>query len=242
MIESIPKHIHQIWWQGKSSIPLKYQSWHQSWSKHHPEWKFTLWDESMMNEFVKTYEPDLLESFLSWPKSIFRADAFRYVLLKHHGGWYIDMDIECLKPIDELQNNAEVILSRTIAFNNAIMAGIKGHPLWNMLVFQLPKIIEQNDQYNASQTGPRYFSEIIERNGFDKMPGTVCMPHYIFEPLSPYLENGNFKLDTNIENSYAIHYQTLGWMSKQQVFLSKLSDLLYMPVFRLYIKLTGKKI
>jgi len=242
MSESIPKHIHQIWWQGESNIPVKYHFWRESWSKYHPEWKFTLWDESKMNQFIETHEPTLLKSFLSWPEPIYRADAFRYVLLKHSGGWYVDMDIECLKSIDELQNNAEVILSRTIEFNNAIMGGIKGHSLWNMLVRQLPKIIDENNRYKATQTGPRYFSGIIEKYEFYKMPGVVCLPHYIFEPLAPYLENGILKVSKNTQNSYAIHYQTIAWMSKQQLLLSKLSDILFIPLFRLYLKLTKKKI
>ena len=242
MIKPIPKHIHQIWWQGESNIPSKFKTWRESWYRFHPDWSFTLWDESSMSNFVRIYEPELFDSFLSWPLPIYRADAFRYILLKHSGGWYIDMDFECLRSIDNLQNDAEVVLSKTIFFNNAIMGGIKDHPLWSMLVAQLPKFITTNGRPPETVVGPMYFSRVIEMNAFDKMHGVVCLPSFIFEPLAPFFENGYIKTGKNTENSYAIHYQTLEWMTKEQKFLSKLSDLFFMPVLRLLIRLTKKKI
>lgn len=241
MTKSIPKHIHQIWWQGESNIPKKFQSWRESWRQNHPLWEFTLWDEAKMNEFVRVNEPELLDSFLSWSKPIHRADAFRYILLKHVGGWYIDIDIQCLKSIDQLHNDAEVLLSKTTGYNNAVMGGIKGHPLWNTLVTQLPKLNDVNERQLEIQNGPRFLSGIIEKYEFNKMPGVISLPHYIFEPLAPYLENGNLRINKNTENSYAIHYQTLGWMNKQEFLLSKLSEHLISPVLRLYLNITKKK-
>jgi mannosyltransferase OCH1-like enzyme len=241
MQKSIPKHIHQIWWQGESNIPKKYHAWRQTWRRYHPEWEFTLWDETKMNEFVKVNEPELLDSFLSWPKPIHRADAFRYVLLKHVGGWYIDIDIECLKSIVPLHNEAEVLLSKTTGFNNAVMGGIQGHVLWETLVTQLPKHHEVNEGQPEIQNGPRFLSTIIEKYEFNKMPGVVSLPHYIFEPLAPYFEDGNLKMNRDIKNSYAIHYQTLGWMNKQEFLLSKISQHILSPVIRLYLNLTKKK-
>ena len=242
MIKSIPKHIHQIWWQGEANIPSKFKSWRESWYRFHPDWSFTLWDEPRMNDFVRTYEPELFDSFYSWPLPIHRADTFRYILLKHSGGWYVDMDIECLRPIDNLQNDAEVVLSKSIFFNNAIMGGIKDHPLWNILVAQLPKTIPTNGKYHEIDVGPMYFSRVIEMNAFDKMPNVVSFPSFIFEPLAPFFKDGHIKVSKNTENSYTIHHQTLEWMTKEQKLLSKLSDLFFMPVLRLFIRLTNKKI
>ena len=42
---SIPKIIHQIWWQGEKSIPEKYLSYIESWKTNHPDFKYMFWDE-----------------------------------------------------------------------------------------------------------------------------------------------------------------------------------------------------
>ena len=31
-----------------------------------------------------------------------RADVLRYEILRRHGGVYVDVDVECLRPLDDL--------------------------------------------------------------------------------------------------------------------------------------------
>lgn len=45
-----------------------------------------------------------------------RADVFRYLVLWVHGGYYADVDVECLKPIATYQ-----------AMHNAMPHGVLGH-------------------------------------------------------------------------------------------------------------------
>ncbi|KAK9357144.1 hypothetical protein V1504DRAFT_494617 [Lipomyces starkeyi] len=72
---------------------------HQSWSTH---WQWVLWtDEDNLN-LVKKYFPWFLEYYQKLPGEIYRADLVRNMYMYLYGGMYADLDIECLRPANEL--------------------------------------------------------------------------------------------------------------------------------------------
>ena len=50
------------------------------------------------------------------------------------GGLYLDIDVECFSPTDELLAGRDVVLQLEDAnpksLNNAVMASVPGHPFW----------------------------------------------------------------------------------------------------------------
>lgn len=86
----------------------------------------------------------------------------RYLYMHHHGGLYVDLDMECLKPIDTLFSNHMVVLARMGTNNsfshsvpNAFMASVPGHPFWKFCTAtSLTRWMVQLSVHNGLWFGP----------------------------------------------------------------------------------------
>ena len=58
----------------------------------------------------------------------------RPFLMHAYGGLYLDIDVECFSPTDELLASRDVVLQleneHPKSLNNAVMASVPGHPFW----------------------------------------------------------------------------------------------------------------
>jgi inositol phosphorylceramide mannosyltransferase catalytic subunit len=226
-VAKIPKIIHQIFFQCEAAIPENYRHYHQTVLAHHPDWQHYFWDEAKSRIFIQEKYPWFLETYDSYPYWIQRCDVIRYFLLHYYGGFYIDMDIECLKPIDDLLENFELILSKLVGFNNSIMGSIPGHPLWLEVFAELPK--RQNQRYRKSMpyyvcysTGPMLLNDCIVAGKFhENLTVRVC-PGYIFEPDAPMEIDGKIIKQYSKEQSYTIHHMTTMWLPKHHQICSNI--------------------
>ncbi len=97
---AIPKIIHQT---GRSkNIPDQYKAHREKLLKLHPDWEYHFCDEQASRALVESYLPSLLPVYDSYPTNIQRVDAFRIIAVYTMGGFYIDLDVECLKSLDPL--------------------------------------------------------------------------------------------------------------------------------------------
>lgn len=96
----IPKKIHYIWLGGKP-FPKMVKKCIKSWQKYCPDYEIIRWDESNLNLDICPYVRQAYDS----KKYAFASDVLRFYVLKEHGGIYLDVDVELLKPLDELLNN-----------------------------------------------------------------------------------------------------------------------------------------
>ena len=97
---TIPKIIMQTW--KNTDIPDKWKSSPASIRQYMPDWEYVLMTDDMNDQFVRTYFPDFYSHYVNFPYPIQRADAIRYMWLYKHGGIYMDMDFELIKPLDDL--------------------------------------------------------------------------------------------------------------------------------------------
>lgn len=142
---SIPKIIHQIWWQGGDNIPDDYPVYSDSWIIKNPNYKYILWDENAINDILYEHFPWFVEKFNNMPKMIQKIDVAKYMILYIHGGIYVDMDSECVKSIDTLIENKQIMivkLDETLparlmiygtykdTLQNNFLASIPKHDFW----------------------------------------------------------------------------------------------------------------
>lgn len=242
----IPRIIHQIWYQGAAQLPEKYRRFRRSWQKNHPDWEFVLWDEKSIREHIHSEYAWFAAYFDGYPMDIQRMDAARYFILNTFGGFYIDMDVESFKPIDELLDGYRLLLSKTAAYNNAIIGSVPRHPLWQTVFDNLCEFCEQHASGSPRQstalleavsTGPRFFSRTVEEGGFDRQPTTRVCPGSFFEPDFPREEGGRMVRSGDLSQSYARHHGDLRWLSLGHRLLSNISA----QVFKIYWFIQSKK-
>jgi glycosyltransferase involved in cell wall biosynthesis len=96
---SIPKLIHQT--DKSHDIRETYRRFREGLLSLHPDWEYKFYDDAACRKAVEQYLPAFLPIYDS-ASIIQKADIFRIVIVYGEGGFYLDMDIECLKPLDDL--------------------------------------------------------------------------------------------------------------------------------------------
>jgi len=213
----IPKIIHQTW--KSTELPENYKKWSGTWKLLNKDWKYMFWsDEDLRNLVVNDY-PELLEMYDGFNTHIKRVDMARYLFLKKYGGLYVDMDFECLKPIDKLLENHSCVIGwedkRYLC--NAFMASTQNHKVWDNIIDYIKSLGHKHTKcvmgYPGYCTGNVMITDrILEYNKNKKNKNKVwlCPTKYIY-PYSWYekhLENNEFP------NAYACHRWTATWAKK----------------------------
>ncbi|RKZ53629.1 MAG: hypothetical protein DRQ99_31665, partial [Candidatus Parabeggiatoa sp. nov. 3] len=164
--QPIPKIIHQTW--KDKHVPPNCVPLQRTWLTHHPDWEYWLWTDVDNRAFISEHYAWFLPVYDGYPENIMRADAVRYFMLYHYGGLYVDLDFECLRPLEPLLVGREVVIAleplehlekelvRQRSFKqvlcNALIASQPKHPFWEQVFQELKVYQNANDPLDA--TGP----------------------------------------------------------------------------------------
>lgn len=125
------KNIWQTWKVAVTdeTFPQKYKTFQKTWETKNPGYKhYVIADQqcdSMVNQLYENV-PDVAEAWNAMPKSILKADFFRYLILFARGGVYSDIDTQGLKPIDTWVSNNKTLYGK---LNQAgLVVGIEADP------------------------------------------------------------------------------------------------------------------
>lgn len=231
----IPLRLHQIWFQGADQLPPKYHSFQHSWRRHHPHWEYRLWDQLQIEHLVATCNDFIRSVYAELPEMIQKIDLAKYLILQRYGGVYVDMDMECVQPLDGLfhqhphhklylaEINIGCISNRFCLammvisagqlrqgpyYNNAFFAVIPNHPIWDRVVKDIASHIKsdrQHDFYIQDSAGPMMLTRVIRTT--PKLKFFSCPPSY-FEPCDKFSHG-----TCNLQEAYAIHYYGNSWVS-----------------------------
>jgi mannosyltransferase OCH1-like enzyme len=103
--KKIPKRIIQAWKTWSTKKPEMFTLYIESIKNKNPDYEYIFFKDDQIDEFLKSRYPHYYETFQRLPMNIQKMDFFRYVALYHFGGFYFDLDINALEPLDELLNN-----------------------------------------------------------------------------------------------------------------------------------------
>ncbi len=218
---AITRIIHQTW--KTQDLPADYSRYHDTVRDQHPSWEHWLWTDADNRRFIATQHRWFLPTYDSYKHSIERVDAVRYFMLYTYGGVYLDLDMECLKPIDPLLMDdtphfsllASPSIENTI-IGNAFMASPRHHPFFAYLCKRLPHI-RQRDVTHAdvfNNTGPdmltrhlRLFGRIAPYRiiGLDKICGRGVLGQH------PALGGNSLHQIRERKLLYLIHHHTNAW-------------------------------
>lgn len=93
----IPKVIHYCWF-GRNPLPPMAVTCIESWKKFLPDYEIKEWNEDNFDISINPY----VEEAYHMKKYAFVSDFARFWVLYNYGGVYFDVDVELLKPIDDI--------------------------------------------------------------------------------------------------------------------------------------------
>jgi mannosyltransferase OCH1-like enzyme len=178
---------HTFW--GGPPIPAEFLRFRDRWAELHPGWAVLVWsDETYQREIMPARTADFYCDPTRWsPKSSvwqWRADLARYEILAKMGGVWIDADLEPLRPIDPIIEQAEggAFAAREDArhINNAFMGCEPDHPFLVDVLGGLPDRVTRNRHLRVNRSiGAGYLTVVAERH-----PGLLVLPRELIYPFS----------------------------------------------------------
>ena len=206
--------IHQTW--KDENIPDKMNFCVNSWKIKNKNYEHKFWSDKDIYLFIYNYYPKYLNLLNKVKFGIQKADIFRILALYHYGGLYVDIDFECLIPIDQWN-----IDSKKINLSFEPIQHHKNNVLCNALIYAPPKmtnllkildhgqkVIESNPSEVMKSFGPLAWQtilgncidvSIIETSKVYPLPDITINKH---------LEN-EFKyklINKDFGDSWAVHY------------------------------------
>lgn len=202
----IPHIIHQFW-DFYDPVPERYINYIKTVIDNHPGWEYWFWTNADVDCYFQKKHKEFYSVFKSYKSVLSRADVMRYFVLYDYGGFYMDLDVEVLKPLDIWTYLSPSILSQenyehsyiihkkkenTIV--NAVMATRPKHPFYLMLQNNLK--IYKNKYYRKvlESTGSFFVNEIYKLYGNSL---TVIHPKYWFPTFDPIQHDDIFKYCNN---------------------------------------------
>jgi inositol phosphorylceramide mannosyltransferase catalytic subunit len=159
--EGIPKIIFQTW-KTRNRLPRNYGYWRTTFLKHNPTYRHILWDDTDNRNFIASRFPWFLDMYDRYPAEIYRADVIRLFFLYSYGGFYSDMDSECIRPLDDLRDIGDVLVGRmgkNVDFEhsipNATMASKPRQVFWLLTIALLTeRFNEATRKASVDEMGP----------------------------------------------------------------------------------------
>jgi mannosyltransferase OCH1-like enzyme len=106
-IQKIPKIIIQTW--KDDFIPERYHDLLKKINEFNPEYNYLFFSDNDIDDFLSSKYPKYYETYLKLPVKIQKFDFFRYVVLYHYGGIYLDLDMLVLDNFDDILHKECVI-------------------------------------------------------------------------------------------------------------------------------------
>ena len=219
---TIPRLIHQTW--KSADLPESYRGWFETVDDLHPDHEHRLWTDEDNLRLITDRYPWFVDTYLSYAHDIERADSIRYFILYELGGVYLDLDMELLRPIDELIAADRLYFTLEAGpsivdtvISNAFMAAPREHPFFERLISDLPGLRRSDvtfaDVFN--NTGPDMLASQVAEHGDSHEIDIIGLDRVC--PLGVLAENMALQPPRDLEtvrrrrDLYAIHHNTESW-------------------------------
>ena len=159
----IPKIVHQTW--RSTELPTLFRKIHTINTERMSNFEFKLWSHSpgdpQIDNFIEKEYPNVYEIYKKTKFGVQKADIARLAILHKYGGVYFDLDILCLKNIEDLIDfesdkmfiamepsiQTKSIFNKENMICNAFIAIPANH---NVTKVALEKIVERYNEHGDS--------------------------------------------------------------------------------------------
>lgn len=110
----IPKIIHQIWLQGYDSLDSNIKKVITENLKMNSEWDYKFYDYEKIDKYIKEHESQYVYNAFQKINPKYGAvvsDFFRYIIMYHEGGVYMDIKCKTNIPLDDWVHKNKLLIS-----------------------------------------------------------------------------------------------------------------------------------
>ena len=169
----IPRIIHQLW--NDQFVPRPVLPFMKTWIDQHPDWQYWFWTKESQEKFVREKYPAYLNLYKAYQLDIQRSDMIRFLILYEFGGVYADLDMEVLKPLDDIVEGKPCLLAaateevatvfletnQTFITNNALIACKPRHRLLKLMLEGF--FTGRRNKDVMSSTGPILCDSVVKK-------------------------------------------------------------------------------
>lgn len=192
----IPKIIHQVWLYP----PITEQC--LEWSKtfHFSDFTYHLWNYKDCIENLSSQTINILkDEKVHW---IYKATFVRYDILRIFGGFYADMDMECIKPFQDLCSRDFICVKQNLReISDAFIGSCPNNPImdriYNKALENFKTLKDKSSKRYILQTASIF---MITKELEDQTP----LEHEYFCPV--WKGRGR-----PTDKTYCIHHYTRSW-------------------------------
>lgn len=218
----IPKKIHYCWFGG-NPLPKDALKCIESWKKYCPDYEIIEWNESNFDINCCDYVREAYEA----KKWAFVSDVARLYALVHHGGVYMDTDVEVLKPLDDILSYEAVSgFEAKDRIPTGLMACQKGQALFVELLhdYDNAHFIKEDGTFNITTNVTRITNTCLKyglklNNTLQTVNGFTLFPYDYFCP-----KNYETKVVDLTENTYTIHHFDGSWLAEEDKYAAVLRE------------------
>lgn len=176
----IPKIIHIVWVGDEKLCPIDFIN---TWKKHNPDWLIKIWGNKEYNEY-SWQNKSALSSMWDHEKCGV-ADIMRYEILYNIGGFTIDADSICLRPLDEWLFNVEAFVTWENELRSpellsvGYMASVPKNPFFKSIIDDIKNDSNITSNHAWIKTGPIRLTDNWKKEGYNNL---TIWPSHFFIP------------------------------------------------------------
>ena len=136
---NIPKTIIQTYIK-KDRVPKKV---FDNIKQFAPDYQYTFFDDDeCLNFIINNYDKSVVDCYNNLSNKAHKSDLFRYCYLYKHGGIYLDIKIELIKPIKDIFIDNKCLYTVLSIVNNTLFQGLIATPPKNKIFLDLINFIK----------------------------------------------------------------------------------------------------
>ena len=233
----IPKIIHYCWF-GRNPLPKEVIKYIESWKKHCPDYEIIEWNEDNFDINSNAYVKEAYES----RKWAFVTDYVRLYALYHHGGIYMDTDVEVLKPLDcFLNEEAFSGFEHEKGVPTGIMASVpKQQAIGDLLHDYDNRHFINKHGKMITTTNVVTITNYFRKKGLRMNNTKQTVNGFTMYPSDYFCPKDYRTLEITLtENTHTIHHFSGTWLDGKARFKNKLKNFLGPKIYGIILKIRG---
>lgn len=213
----VPQKIHYCWFgRGKKSkLALRCI---ESWRKYCPDYEIIEWNEDNFDIYQNAYTSYTYKN----KKFAFLSDYARLQIILQEGGFYFDVDVEIVRPLDELLAHKAFFGFETAKYvNTGVGFGAEvGNSIVESMLREYDVLLDGKGNTIGCpilNTAALIKKGLIQNGSKQLIDGAVIYPIQYFNPYDDPTGRLN-----KTDETYSIHWFAKSWMDKKTIMRSNL--------------------